>query len=526
MEQVEESVNDFVPTVNKKSHKKLIIILISILSLVILAFIGLLGFGIYNNYTDKIIKGVYIKDIDISGLTKEEAVEKVNKELESKMSDTLTLVHNGIKADISLEQMEIKFDITTSVNDAFRIGRDDNIIKNSWTTLKTMKENISIEPTLTINEEDLKSKLDYLSINLPDTVVQSSYYIEDGNLIITKGKKGNVVDTDKMINIVKQKIQDLSYITEKIEVEVREEQPNSIDIDKIHQEIYREPVSAYYTTNPFVVHPHEDGVDFSKSVDEVKQLVNDTEGEVTIKLKYTRPEVTTSMIGTEAFPDLLATFSTKYVASNKNRTTNLKLATNKINGTVIMPGETFSYNKTVGERTIAAGYKEAAVYQDGQVTDGLGGGICQISTTLYNAVLYANLEVTTRRNHMFIPSYVGAGRDATVVYGSQDFKFKNNRSYPIKIVGSVSGGIAKFDIYGLKQDDDCEVEITTKITGSIPFTTTYMHKDGYKAGSVIQSGKNGTKCETYKTLKRNGEVISSERISRDTYDAMKKIIAK
>ena len=89
------------------------------------------------------------------------------------------------------------------------------------------------------------------------------------------------------------------------------------------------------------------------------------------------------MIGTEAFPDLLSTFSTNYPASNKNRTTNLVLAANKINGTVLMPGETFSYNKVVGARTIAAGYKEAAIYVSGSVVDGLGGGICQILSLIH-----------------------------------------------------------------------------------------------------------------------------------------------
>lgn len=526
MEEVVETTNDFVPTVKKKSHKTLIIVLISIISVILLVVAGFLGIGIYNNYTDKIIKGVYIKDIEISGLTKDEAIEKVEEELKRKMSDTLTLVHNETKAEISLEQMDIKFDIDSAVDDAFVIGRDENLIQNSANAIKTMRNHVSIEPDISMNEEELKSKLEYLSINLPDTVVQSSYYIEDGDLIIVKGKEGNVVDLDKMIDTIKNGIQDLRYTKEEIKVDVKKEYPNSVDIEKIHEEIYKEPVSAYYTKEPFIVHPHENGVDFQKSVDEVKQLVNESENEVKVKLKYTKPEVTTNMIGTEAFPDLLSEFSTKYAASNKNRTTNLKLAASKINGTVIMPGETFSYNKIVGKRTIEAGYKDAAIYQDGQVVDGLGGGICQISTTLYNAVLFANLEVTDRRNHMFIPSYAGAGRDATVVYGSQDFKFKNNRNYPIKILASVSGGIAKFEIYGLKQEDDCEVEISTKITGSIPYKTVYMSKPGYKSGRVIQSGKNGTKSETYKTLKRNGEVISTERISRDTYSAMNKIIAK
>lgn len=202
------------------------------------------------------------------------------------------------------------------------------------------------------------------------------------------------------------------------------------------------------------------------------------------------------MIGTEAFPDLLSTFSTKYAVSNKNRTTNLILAANKINGTVLMPGETFSYNKVVGSRTISAGYKEAPIYVQGKVVDGLGGGICQVTSTLYNAVVYANLEIVQRTNHQFIPSYVTASRDATVVYGSIDFQFKNNRNYPIKLVCSVSGGIANFKIFGLKQEDDCQVEISSYETG--------------RTSTAIYS-------EAYKILKRDGKIIGSQLLSKDTY---------
>ena len=202
------------------------------------------------------------------------------------------------------------------------------------------------------------------------------------------------------------------------------------------------------------------------------------------------------MIGSEAFPDLLSNFSTYYSASNVNRTTNLRLAANKINGTVLMPGETFSYNKVVGARTIAAGYKEAPIYVSGEVVDGLGGGICQITSTLYNAVILANLDIVERTNHQFVPSYVKASRDATVVYGALDFKFKNNRNYPIKINCSVSGGVASFQIFGLKQDNDYQVEISSYETG--------------RTATAIYS-------EAYKILKKDGKVISKHLLSRDTY---------
>ena len=233
------------------------------------------------------------------------------------------------------------------------------------------------------------------------------------------------------------------------------------------------------------------------SIEEAKAILGDqTAEEYTIPLNILYPKVTTNMIGTEAFPDLLSTYSTNYAASNKNRTTNLILAANKINGTVLMPGETFSYNKVVGARTIAAGYKEAPIYVSGEVVDGVGGGICQITTTLYNAVVYANLEIVQRTNHQFVPSYAPASRDATVVYGSIDFQFKNNRNYPIKIVCSVSGGVANFQIFGLKQENDYDVEISAYVTG--------------RTQTAIYS-------EAYKILKQDGKVVSSELLSKDTY---------
>jgi vancomycin resistance protein YoaR len=206
----------------------------------------------------------------------------------------------------------------------------------------------------------------------------------------------------------------------------------------------------------------------------------------------------------------------------------LTIAIQKINGTVLTPGEEFSYNKTLGERTVAAGYKEAKIYSAGQVVDGLGGGICQISSTLYNAVLLANLEVTERRNHQFVTSYVPAGRDATVVYGSQDFKFKNSRKYPIKIQASISSGIAKISIYGLQEEKEYDISFQTNTLSTIPYTTEYIDDSSLSAGEEVvkQKGTNGLITETYKIVKLNGVVVSKTFLSKDTYNAMDRIIRR
>lgn len=486
---------EFIPVKEEKKHLSIFTMLLIILITILL--ICFLIFTAYNKLNTNIISGVFIKGLDVSNMSKSDAKYQLDNYINEMLPEEITLKHVNFETTISLSQIGISFDTKTAVNSAYNIGRQGNIFENNLYVLSNLFGKVNIEPSVKLDNNQLIKNLEDISTQLPDKVTESSYYIEDSNLIITPGKEGKVVDIDATTTAIKNAISDLSIIKNPIEIIVKTQSPDEIDIEKIHNEIYKEPVNAYYTQNPFAVYPSENGIDFNISIEEAKATIeNKNFEEYTIPLKIISPNVTTNMIGTEAFPDLLSTYSTKYAASNRNRTTNLILAANKINGTVLMPGETFSYNKVVGARTIAAGYKEAPIYVSGEVVDGVGGGICQITTTLYNAAVYANLEIVQRTNHQFVPSYAPASRDATVVYGSIDFQFKNNRNYPIKLVCSVSGGIANFQIFGLKQVDDCQVEISSYITG--------------RTSTAIYS-------EAYKILKRDGKVIGSELLSKDTY---------
>ena len=480
----------------QKNNNILRILLIIIGITLLILLMSFIIFSIYVSKNTSIANGISIKNIDISGLTYEEAKSKVESSLKNSMDENITLQHNEYSTTINIEQVEAKFNITDSLDTAYNYTRTNNFLVNDLNTLKLYFNQMNIEPNLLINLNQLKKSLEDISSQLPDTVIESSYYIDENNLIITAGKTGLIVDVNKTANSILQSLYNLSYSNNTLEIFTESKKPQEIDIEKIHKEIYKEPINASYDENTHIVTPSENGLDFAISIEEINNMLKTQKDEYTIKLKTLSPNITTSMIGMEAFPDLLSTFSTRYVTSNKNRTTNLRLAANKINGTVIMPGETFSFNKIVGKRTIEAGYKDAAIYQDGKVIDGLAGGICQISSTLFNTVVYANLEITERRNHQFVPSYVTAGRDATVVYGAQDFKFKNTRNYPIKIICSVNNGIAKFDIYGLKESNEYEVVITSKVTSR---TSKYIYST------------------TWKTLKQNGQIISSKVICKDTY---------
>ena len=479
----------------KKPKHPAIIFLIFLSIFLVLILVAFAGFALYNyNHRSVISKGIYINSIDVSNIAKEQAKEKLENYYTDQLSNDIALVYNDYKSFIKPSEIELTYDIESAVNYAYSYGKDGNIFQNNYHIFAAMIDGLILTPTYTLNEESLSKILTNISAELPDAIVESSYYIDGNTLIITKGSSGSVINIGSTTNSIKSKLTDLSYINGTIPIDVVTQSPKKVDVDQIYNEVHKDPKDAYYTKDPYTIYPSENGVDFKISIDEAKQIVETAENECEIPLKVLYPSVTTNMIGQEAFPDLLGTFSTHYV-SNADRTTNLRLAAGKINGTVLMPGEVFSYNSVVGERTIAAGYKSAAIYQDGQVVDGLGGGICQISSTLYNAALFANLEMVELYNHQFVPSYVTAGRDATVVYGVKDFKFKNSRDHAIKITCSVSGGIAKFNIWGIKEPTEYDVNVYANVSR----TSSYI------------------KATTYRTLKLNGETIKTEKISNSTY---------
>lgn len=481
--------------VTKKTYAIPLGAFILIFLCIIIILFGLFTFFVNKN-SSVISKGIYIDKIDVSNLTKDQASKKLEEYYSDKLSNDITAIHNDYTTYIKSSEIDLKVDVNSAVDYAFSIGKTNNVFNNNYQILSAMLNGINITPKASFDQTKLEEILNKLSLELPDAVVESGYYQEGNKLIITKGKVGSVIDVELTLQEFKQKISNLSYFSEVLELKTKTQSPTAINIDEIYSKVHKDAKDAYYTTEPHVVYPSENGIDFAVSVEEAKNIVSSSENECEIPLKVLKPAITTNMIGNEAFPDLLASFSTKYAASNTNRTTNLRLASNKINGYVLIPGETFSYNSVVGERTISAGYKDAAIYQNGEVVQGLGGGICQISTTLYNATLFANLEMVELHNHQFVPSYVSAGRDATVVYGVKDFKFKNSRKHAIKITCSVSGGIAKFEIWGLKEETEYDVSVYANVNSR---TSSYI------------------KSSTYRTLKQNGKVIKTENVINSTY---------
>lgn len=514
----------------KTKSKKVISIIVS-LFIILFIMVFSVVFALFNMNNEKILKGVSILGIDISNLTAEEAKNKVNNAIEERFKDennNLILKIGENETSVTENTFNAKFDIDNAVIEAYNIGRNGNILTNNYSILFTKLLKKEIKPKLYLDENLLSDTIKDINSKMKDAVVENSYYIEKNDLIIVKGKAGYKIKNEELKEKIYEQLSNIHTNYQTIEIPVEYKEPEPINLQKIHEEIYKEPQDAYVQKNPTVVHPEVNGVDFKISIEEAKKLLEEDKEEYTIPLKITKPKKTINNLGEEAFPDLLATFSTRFDGSNYNRNTNIKLAAQKVNGTVILPGEKFSFNTIVGSRTIEAGFKEGTAYIGGKVVPDVGGGVCQVSSTIYNTALLANLQIVERSNHMFTTGYVAASRDATVYYGSLDFIFKNSRKYPIKMVASANGGVCKVSIYGIKEEKEYEVIIQSKITSYINPTTIYKEDPTLEEGKEVveQTAITGCRSEGYKILKLNGKIVSQTLLSKDTYKSRNKIVRR
>ena len=512
--------------INKQKRKKRAFVITGIVSVFIVLLIALfcIIFALINSNNNTILGGISIRNVLVEGLTRDEAINVIDKAVNSEKMKEIVLKVNGEIYTITQEQIEIKYDVEDAVERAYAIGRSGNIFQNNFAILGTMLEENNIDIELTFNEELLDKILNEIEVKLPNALVDNTYDVEEDELIITRGVDGLVIDKNAAKEAIIKSIKEMN--NEPIELKTINAKCPEIDIEKIYGEVKTEPQDATYTTNPFSIVPHKTGLDFD--LEEAKELLKEAKDEYVIELQIIEPKIHTNEIGEEAFPDLLSSFSTKYDASNLSRSNNLMLAMEKINGTVVMPGEVFSYNKTVGKRTVEAGYQNANGFAGGGVVPMLGGGICQISSTLYDAILYANLNVVERHNHMYQATYVEPGKDATVVYGSLDFKFENTRKNPILIKTKCGSGLAEIKIFGIKEEVEYEIEIISEVYQYTPYKVVYQDDTSLAPGveKVSQYGLQGCKSTTYRIRKLNGQEVSKEVLSTDVYDPLNKIVRR
>ncbi len=270
--------------------------------------------------------------------------------------------------------------------------------------------------------------------------------------------------------------------------------------------------------------PEQSGldVDMKAALDAIRATDPQSGAEVALPLKVVQPRITSSQLA--GIEGEVSSFSTHY-SERGNRARNIEVACRHIDGTVLLPGDVFSYNAVVGPRESEAGFRMAPVIIRGKLEDGMGGGVCQVSTTLYNAALLADLEIVSRTHHAFPVHYVSPGRDATVAYGSIDFRFKNNTDAPIAVAADGSGGRVLMRVFGKRVPGrEVRLERTGVETIDAPVKTTVDPKLPLGKRVLVDPGRSGHRARLWRVVKVNGQLSKREMISSDSYSAFTRIV--
>ena len=355
----------------------------TIIGILLVLICGYMVYYFNNNYmyNGKIANNIFIEDVNISLMTKEEAIALVNQNYKT---ESLSLNYNGNTFKILPEDIDLKYNVEEVVNSAYNYTKTDSYFENVKRLFQLEKSNKNFTLKNSFDEVKLSKSLENIAkkINIP--VKNAKLYISGGSFNVTPSTTGK-----------------------------------EFDVASNKEAIYEAINSKKY-------------------------------GEVNLKVNDINPKISTSMV--KSVDTLLAEHSTKFSTNIFGRAENIRISSKRISDVLLMPGEVYSYNNLTGIRTIANGYYNAPVIINGDLEDAPGGGVCQTSTTLYNAVLYSGLKIEQVKNHSITSDYAPRGKDAMVNDSGSDLKFSNPYDHPIYVKSIVNGDTITCQIYGNSED--------------------------------------------------------------------------
>ncbi len=488
----------------------------------ILCLLAIFLMGCFSAYAisySKILPNIMVEGVNIGGMTTEDAEKELNLHFGAVSKDRNLIVEcDGVQKEIGFNDIDLSVDSGTTAENAFKRGREGGTFKKIISILKSAFLTEEIPLQIKIDESVTKALIDELTDGKEDPPAPAEYKIGDNEITIIRGHGGRMVDRQKAIEMLKRAA--VTPTTERIRFQIEVFEEETVDVDKLYADITAPIKNAEYKFEDGEVKiiPEKSGAKVDKNL--IKQAIDSGQQEYIIKAETQTPEITAEKLEEMLFRDVLGSFTTDFSTSTAARASNVTLTANRINGTILMPGDVFSYDNTIGRRTVANGYREAGVYIGNKVESGIGGGICQTSSTLYSAALYANLEIVSRTSHSLPVSYVPAGQDATIAEGYIDLKIKNSTEYPIKIVASVSGRKITCSIMGVK-DPETKVELVHTITANYePQTERTSNPDipkGYK--HIVNKGAKGYAVASQRIVKKSGKVVKTENLTRSVYRA-------
>lgn len=519
VEKVKDINNNF--SSKKSSNNGLKIAGITICSILVLSVAGITG---YTYLYPNIHYGIKAGTILVGGKTEQEAKQIIDKATNSILDKAkLNIKIYNKDYEINIPDVAHGLDSKNSAQEAYNYTRTGGYferVKNTMLGLFGMSE---AKLSVNVNQDALKLKLDEIAAQAIREPIEPSWTVEGNNLVIDKGYEGVSYNTDELLQKVEDRIKTMDFSILDVDVQTKSQQP--IDIDKISNESQTTARNATVDKKDGkTIIPSVDGVKFD--LEKAREIVGDGSKQTyTIPIERTAAKVTADELSKVLFRDVLASTSTKLNSGNKPRTNNVKLASSFMNGTILNPGDEFSYNGVVGERRVDRGFQTAGAYAAGKVIEDVGGGVCQPSSTLYMAVLRADLEVVERHNHSLTVAYTPLGEDATVSWGGPDFRFKNNTDYPIKIIAWQEGGAMGIDILGTKTTDKV-VKTKTDVVETINYGTVEKTDASMPEGKkqTTQNGENGYRTVTYKIITENGQT-KTVKANNSHYQKRDKIVS-
>ena len=511
---------------NKKKPLVTVCIVLSALVLVMgCAVIACFG-SLFDSFLP--MGNVTVGNTSLRGMTKQEAKKALSAMQQEYLEKPMVIRVLDSSVELTGAEARLVFDADEAVNAAFR---------------NPGSSNLELLPYLQMDANAVKAAVDELGAIFNTTFKQSVWTVNGSApslspdveeqpgkvLVVKKGVPQYGLDTQLLYE---QVLAGYNAYQFQVVGECSALEPDLPDLEAVLQEHYIAPVDAVMDEH-FTIHQEVYGYGFD--VEDATAKVAALPYGQTISIPFSRipAEVTADALLSTLYTDVLGEFQTPYQGDdNNNRNTNLALACAAINGVILLPGEEFSYNDTLGERTAAAGYKPAGTYVNGLTVDTIGGGICQVSSTLYYCTLLADLEIIERWPHGFISNYTDPGMDASVNWPNADLHFSNNTGYPIKIEAYRADGNVTVKIWGT-ETKDYYVEMHYKIISTEPYETVYEeyppnNEKNYHDGQVLVSPYTGYKVLAYKHKysKADGSLISSDLESTNEYKRRDLVVVK
>ena len=531
----------------KKGGKKPLIVIGIILAVLCAAYLGLCA---YAGSLEVFYPNTTINDVDVAGCTVTEAAEQLRAELPGRQVEfylplpdetgdgtsapegdtlydeapaaTVTYRDLGVTEELDYENdAQLVFDLAQVQTGFFTRG---------WNYLGCLfgsrgTKGITLEP-----EEDIfQSQMEQLSGQFSKEPQDTTYTVDENGLQVTLAQNGLAVspaalteDTKLFFSSVISEDPGRIYVADAQILPAK-----TMTAQAIHDATAGDVKNAGYDAATDSIIPERIGAEFDVAAAQAALDAAAPGETVTLDATVQLPAVTAEELEGVLFRDVLGQCRT-HVSGTSARINNVKLSAAACNGVVLNTGDVFSYNATTGQRTTAKGYQAAPAYVQGETVDEVGGGVCQTSSTLYYACLRANLEITERYAHRYVPAYIDWGMDATVSWGGPDYKFTNNTNYPIKIVATYSGGYLTIKILGTNVDGT-SVKMTNEVLSSTPWETVYKDDETLPAGTekVTTTPYTGYKVKSYRNVyDANGKLISSTYEATSDYKVRNKVISR